>query len=257
MRVEIIIPYYNELQRLDGAVRHMAAELNKSVSDDGTPVRIWWADDGSTDGSTRKLEALVQQEFNSHIEHRILRSGQNQGKGSAMRRAIERLKTETTPDAVVVFWDSDGELHPRGIFEGLKLMRRDDIDIVFGSRFSSGAHQVLNFRHYFGNKVLTFISNFFSNLNLTDVHCCARFIKAPLLFQLPLASVGFEFEAEFVALVGRVKTPALKLSEIPVQYTPRTVLEGKKIGLAHVLPQVYQAIRCRFLRGAIQLEVKR
>lgn len=256
MRVEIVIPYYNELNRLDGAVRHMATELNKSVSDNGTPVRIWWADDGSTDGSTRKLEALVHQEFDSHIEHRILQSGKNQGKGSAMRRAIERMKAETTSDAIVVFWDSDGELNPRGIFEGLKLMTAENADIIFGSRFSKGHHQVLNFQHYFGNKLLTFISNFFSNLSLTDVHCCARFIKAGFLFQLPLTSVGFEFEAEFVALVGRVKSPELKLMELPVQYTPRTVLEGKKIGLMHVLPQIYQAIRCRCLRGAIQLEVK-
>ncbi len=255
MNLEIVIPYYNEAHRLGVAFRLLTNEiLSSSVINDYKQIRFWWSDDGSTDSSSLKLEQLIAQENHPKVLHRVIAHKVNCGKGTAVRRAISTLKEASKESSIIVFWDSDGELHPRGIVDGLHLMNTEEAHIVFGSRFSKQNSQVLNFRHYLGNKALTMFSNFFSNLNLSDVHCCARFIKSDILFKMPLSSTGFDFEAEFVALVGRLRVSGLKLMEVPIQYMPRTVQEGKKIGIAHVLPQIHQAIRCRYLQPLIHLE---
>lgn len=253
---EVILPFYNEVQRIAETVAQLATEIRKiDFTRQGANLRFWWVDDGSTDHSSIKLKE--QLERFPFLNARILQSEQNRGKGSAMRLAIETLKAEKCHESIVAFWDADGELDPQGLIEALQLVQDARADIVFGSRFTKRNIQVLNFRHYVGNKFLTLLSNCFSNLNLSDVHCCARVLRAQLLFQLPLTSTGFDFEAQFVGLIGRIRSPRLRLIEIPILYTPRSVLEGKKIGFSHVWPQILQAIRCRFFQKPLMLEASK
>lgn len=258
MRFEVLIPFYNEAHRFEAAIRALAEEYRRSaIAMLGVPLRFSWADDGSTDSSGKALALALGRHFGGisapGIEHRILHRETNAGKGSAMRFAIDQLRSDASPNSIVAFWDADGELLPEGLFEALRTVHQGSADIAFGSRFSKRNPQVLNFRHYLGNKALTLLSNYFSNLNLSDVHCCARVLRAGILFQLPLTSCGFDFEAEFVAIVGRVRSPKLRLIEIPVTYIPRAVDEGKKIGISHVWPQIYQAIRCRYFLRPLSL----
>jgi len=257
MTYEIIIPFYNEAHRLGPTVEGFAAEI-RALSETLTnqKLRFWWTDDGSTDGSTEQLKRFIAQNFRDEAEHKLLRCEQNRGKGATMRFAISELKKVADPHtSIVAFWDADGELHPSSLFEALSLVESGVADIVFGSRFAKTNPQVLNFRHYLGNKLLTLVSNVFSNLNLSDVHCCARIARAELLFQIPLKTDGFDFEAEFAALVGKIRSPQLKLVEVPVFYIPRTVEEGKKIGIGHVLPQVWTAVKTRYFHPTIRLNV--
>ncbi|MBI3543966.1 MAG: glycosyltransferase family 2 protein [Deltaproteobacteria bacterium] len=252
MEFEIIIPFYNEVGRLEGAVDTFVRELGKSaIGGAGANIRFWWADDGSTDGSHARLESLVSEKFPKALAtHRFLRRVENQGKGSILRYAIEQALKEIKPDAIVGFWDADGELDPKSLFEGLSIVSRGEADIVFGTRVFTFEPTLREYPNYLmrstANRLLTLMSNTLSGLRLADVHCCARMVRADLLARLPLTSDGFDFEAEFAGLVGRVnRRKPLKIREVPIGYLPRTRSEGKKIGASAVLPQVYQAFRCR------------
>lgn len=255
MRAEIVVPFYNESHRIEQAVQMLGGELSKNEQVlKNWFVRFWWIDDGSVDGSSAKLNSILSKYFSAPVQHVILRTEKNSGKGSAMRTAIAQLRTRVEPTSVVAFWDSDAELHPESLYKGLELLVSQNADVVFGSRFMQERQTGESVFHYLGNKALTAFSNLFSSLDLSDVHCCARIMRAELLFALPLASTGFDFEAEFVALVGRVRSPKLKILEIPIKYMPRTVAQGKKIGVAHILPQVKQALRCRYFQKPIHLQ---
>jgi glycosyltransferase involved in cell wall biosynthesis len=255
MKCHVIIPFYNEAHLLGRTIEILSIEAqHNAFARSAESIHFVWADDGSSDRSFETLKGLLEITFPLSITHEVIRSEQNRGKGSVVRFAMDHMRSTIKPDDIVAFWDADGELDPKGLFEGLQIIGSGAADIVFGSRFSKRNTQVLNFRHYLGNKTLTLFSNFFSNLNLSDVHCCARMVRAGLLFLLPLSSRGFDLEAEFAGLVGRVRKPQLRIHEIPIEYVPRTVQEGKKIRLSHVFPQLVQAIRCRFFHKEIVLE---
>lgn len=254
-RAEVIIPFYNEAHLLDRSVGLIATALDESgLLEKGWQIRFWWVDDGSTDGSAERLQEGLAHHFPGAVANEILCGWENEGKGAAMRRAIASAKARTEPGSIVAFWDSDGELDPRALFEGLEIIATSGLDILFGSRFlDSKTNGDESMAHYLGNRALTRFSNALSGLKLSDVHCCARLMKAEVLFALPLKSSGFDFEAEFVALVARVKKPKLKIAEYAIPYAPRTVAQGKKIGLVHVPPQIFQALRCRYLQRPIHL----
>ncbi|HRK01543.1 MAG TPA: glycosyltransferase family 2 protein [Oligoflexia bacterium] len=263
--LNVIIPYFNEAQRMEPMIVAMAQEIaaNDIFDEAGLPLRFIWVDDGSTDNGRMILETLITKHLPNdsrlgafQVHHEFVDLGKNSGKASAMHAGIQRAKLITTKNgesAIVSFWDADGELLADGLFSLIYEVYSEKADIAFGSRFNKRNPQVLNFRHYLGNKSLTVLSNWFSDLNLSDVHCCARAIRIELLAQIPLKSKGFDFEAEFVGLIGRISSPMLKLTEVPLTYLPRTREEGKKIGIRHVLPQIWQAIRCRYFVKNIEL----
>lgn len=253
--LNVITPYYNESQRLQPMLADMAAALREcKLFNSPVKIRFCWANDGSTDDSRVVLlkntsELLPQSLGAFQIEHKFVDLAKNSGKASAMRAGITAILSQNEINSVVSFWDADGELDPHGLLAMLHEIASGKADVVFGSRFNKRNPQVLNFRHYLGNKSLTVLSNWFSDLNLSDVHCCARAMKGILLQRLPMKSTGFDFEAEFVGLVGvlnRNSSPAPRLIEIPVGYRPRTRAQGKKISFRHVLPQIWQALRCRY-----------
>lgn len=219
MLVSVLIPVYNE--------EDTVAQIVELVRATPYPTEIICVDDCSTDG-TRDILARL---FADGRVHRVIHQERNRGKGAAIRAAI----AASTGDIVIV-QDADLEYSPSdwpALFEPLVQGRAD---AVFGSRFLGGTHRVLYYWHSVGNSFLTTLSNMFSNLNLTDMECCYKAVKGELARSLPLRSERFGFEPEITA---RLSNANARIFEVPVSYSGRTYMEGKKItwrdGVAAIL----------------------
>ncbi len=219
MRLSVLIPVYNEA----GTVARLVERLR------GLPLELEVVaiDDASRDGSGDILEGLRR---GGQID-RLVHHPTNRGKGAAIRSGIR----EATGD-VIVIQDADLEYDPADLPRLLALIVDGRADAVFGSRFQGGPHRVLYFWHSVGNRVLTLLSNMFTDLNLTDMETCYKLVRADLLKRLPLRSNRFGFEVEITA---RLAQAGARIWELPISYSGRTYAEGKKItwhdGLAALL----------------------
>jgi 2-polyprenyl-3-methyl-5-hydroxy-6-metoxy-1,4-benzoquinol methylase len=183
-------------------------------------LEVLLIDDGSKDGS---LEILRQLAADHPDRIRLLEQGKNQGKGAAIRRGI----AEATGD-LILFQDADLEYDPRDYPRLIRPFLEDGADVVYGSRFlPSERRRVLNHRHTLGNKLLTGLSNWFTDLNLTDMETCYKAFRAPLLKSIPIRSNDFAMEPEITAKVAKREC---RIFEVPISYLGRTYREGKKIG---------------------------
>jgi glycosyltransferase involved in cell wall biosynthesis len=167
------------------------------------------------------------------VDH-VIHHERNRGKGAAIRSGI----AVATGDVVVV-QDADLEYDPQDLPALLLPIRSRQADAVYGSRFQGGPHRVLYFWHYVGNRVLTLLSNMFTNLNLTDLETCYKLVRTDLIKRLPLSSNRFGFEVEITARLAQARA---RIWEIPISYSGRTYAEGKKItwrdgvaALVHIL----------------------
>ena len=187
VRLSIIVPVFNEVATLREIVRRvLAAEV------DGEKELIL-VDDGSVDG-TRQCYDAIRQDYPGHNIH-VLFHQRNRGKGAALRTGFARA----TGDVILV-QDADLEYDPRDYPKLLAPIIENKADVVFGSRFvGSQAHRVLFFWHMVGNKLLTWLSNALTNLNLTDMETCYKVCRAEVLREIEFKSDGFEFEPEFTA----------------------------------------------------------
>jgi len=209
MIVSVLIPVYNEEDTVAEIVERVRAAPYK--------VEVICVDDCSTDG-TRDILARLHEE--GKIQQAIYQP-RNRGKGAAVRTAIAASSGD-----IVIVQDADLEYSPSdwpALFEPLVQGRAD---AVFGSRFLGGTHRVLYYWHSVGNGLLTTLSNMFSNLNLTDMECCYKAVKGDLARSLPLKSERFGFEPEITARLSKANA---RIFEVPVSYSGRTYLEGKKI----------------------------
>jgi SAM-dependent methyltransferase len=147
----------------------------------------------------------------------------NRGKGEAIRTALELA----TGDISVVH-DADLEYNPRDLMRMLRVFIEEDADAVYGSRFAGGeVRRALLFRHQLGNKLLTFVCNLVSNLNLTDIETCYKAVRTDLLKSIPITSKRFDLEPEITIKLAK---RGARVFEIPISYSGRTYREGKKIG---------------------------
>lgn len=188
-------------------------------------------DDCSTDGTRKILEEYAAR----HPQIKLYRQDPNRGKGAALRRGFE----EATGDVILV-QDADLEYDPREYPVLLAPILDDRADVVLGSRFLGGPHRVLFYWHSVGNKVLTTLSNVFTNLNLTDMETCYKVFRAEIIKSIELEQDRFGFEPEVVAKVART---GARIYEVPISYAGRTYEEGKKIGWKDGVQALYCVLR--------------
>jgi glycosyltransferase involved in cell wall biosynthesis len=227
--LSVLIPVYNEKDTIELILESVEA----------VPVRkeIICVDDCSTDGTR---EILTRLEAEGRV-HRLIFQPHNRGKGAAIRTALA-----ASTGNVVIVQDADLEYDPADWPALLEPIVDGKADAVFGSRFLAGAHRVLYFWHYVGNKTLTTFSNMLTNLNLTDMETCYKAMRGELARSLVprLTSDRFGFEPELTARLAQAEA---RIYEVPISYSGRTYAEGKKIGWRDGVAAFWHIVRYNLL----------
>jgi glycosyltransferase involved in cell wall biosynthesis len=224
--LSVVIPVYNE-------ERWVAELLRRVIAADASGLKkeLVVVDDCSTDGTAKILEEQAAK----HPEIKLYRQQRNQGKGAALRRGFK----EATGDIILV-QDADLEYNPDEYPVLLAPILDGRADVVLGSRFLGGPHRVLFYWHAVGNKVLTTLSNVFTNLNLTDMETCYKVFRSEIIKSIEVEQDRFGFEPEVVAKVAKM---GARVYEVPISYAGRTYEEGKKIGWKDGVQALYCVLR--------------
>ena len=211
MKLSIIVPVYNELDTISEVVNRISKlDLDKEII---------IVDDGSTDGTSE----LLNNKFNGQDDIKIVLHSNNYGKGMAVRTALKSVEGD-----IVIIQDADLEYNPDEYPILLEPILEGRADVVYGSRFiGKGPHRILFFWHYAGNKLLTLISNMFTNLNLTDMETGYKVFKSEVIKDITIKQNRFGFEPEITAKFAKKR---LRIYEVGISYAGRTYDEGKKIG---------------------------
>lgn len=232
MKLSIVIPCYNEKDTLREILTRVRAAPTTPVEE----KEIIVVDDASTDGTS----ALLKGELGS-LADRVIFHEQNQGKGAALRTGF----AAATGDFVII-QDADLEYDPNEYPLMLKPMVDGQADVVFGSRFmGSGPHRVVYFWHMVGNRMLTLLSNMFTNINLSDMESCFKLFRRDVLQRIRIEEDRFGVEPELTAKVARLRVP---IYEVGISYYGRTYEEGKKIGWRDGFRALYVIIKYNLLR---------
>src|SRR4051812_3494927 len=218
--LSVLVPVYNERFLVAASLERLKV---LATSPDLDRIEVIVVDDASKDDTPQVLEEFQQRLGpNPKMTWLFLRHERNGGKGQAIRTALERATCEIT-----VIHDADLEYHPRDLLRIVRVFVEERADAVFGSRFGgSEVRRVLLYRHELGNRLLTFLTNLVTNLNLTDMETCYKAVRTSLLKSIPLVSNDFRIEPELT--IKLAKRHAI-LFEVPISYSGRTYAEGKKI----------------------------
>jgi glycosyltransferase involved in cell wall biosynthesis len=209
--VGVVIPVYNEGRTLHLIVSKVLARPEVA--------ELVIVNDCSTDSTWNAMQELAKQD----TRIRIFTHDVNQGKGAALRTGFQHVKSE-----IIIIQDADLEYDPDEYPRLLEPILNGKADVVFGSRFlGSGMHRVLYFWHFLGNQFLTYLSNMFTNLNLTDMETCYKVFRKEVLKKIKIEENRFGFEPEITAKVAKMK---ISIYEVSISYYGRTYEEGKKIG---------------------------
>jgi len=234
-QLSVIIPVYNEenliLKILQKVANVQLGEIKR---------QIIIVNDGSTDNTREVIEGFIQE--NQKINITLVNLELNSGKGAAIQRGIK----EATGDYLIV-QDADLEYDPEEFRDLLKPVLSGHADVVYGSRFmGANPHRILFFWHSIGNRFLTFLSNLFTNLNLTDMETCYKLFRTELIKNLKLKEKRFGFEPEVTAKIARL--PDIRIYEVGISYYGRLYQEGKKINWKDGLHAVYCILRYNLFR---------
>jgi dolichol-phosphate mannosyltransferase len=225
--LSVVIPCYNEVNTLAACLDRVLGIQHETLR-----LEVIVVDDASTDGSAAIAESLAS----LHPGIILLRHSTNQGKGAALRTGIRHATGD-----IVAIQDADLEYNPRDLTRMMAPILFDEADVVLGTRFAtSGAHRVLYFWHYLGNRFLTLLSNMFTDLNITDMECCYKVFKREIIQGIEIHESRFGIEPELVAKVAQMR---VRIYEMGVSYAGRTYAEGKKIGVRDGFRALYCILR--------------
>jgi glycosyltransferase involved in cell wall biosynthesis len=235
--VSVVIPVYREKRTIHEILRRVRA----------VPIRkeIIVVDDFSTDGTREILREMSERDG----DLKVIYHSRNQGKGAALRSGFREATGQ-----IVIVQDADLEYDPAQYPQLIQPIIEDRADVVYGSRFIGETHRVLYFRHYLANRFLTFLSNLFTNLNLTDMEVCYKVFRREVIQGITLRSNRFGFEPEVTAKVARFRfrgedgqpSRGCRIYEIPVSYHGRTYREGKHIRPKDGIQALYCILRYAF-----------
>lgn len=210
--LSVVVPAYNEATTIRVVIEELVQVPHL--------LEIIVVDDGSTDGTSFILDVLASE----YSQLRVINHPKNQGKTTALKTGFR----ETRGDIVIV-QDADLEYSPQEIPLVIEPILLGKADVVYGSRFLvRKASRVLYFYHYLANKFITFLSDLFTNVNMTDVETCYKAFRGDIIRNMIIKSQGFGFEIEVTAKVAKLKC---RIFEVPISYYGRTYEEGKKIGI--------------------------
>jgi glycosyltransferase involved in cell wall biosynthesis len=224
LRLSVVVPAYNEATTIERVVQKLL-----QVPD---LLEIIIVDDCSTDTTPEITRRLA----NEYSQVRIARHEKNSGKTEALKTGFALTRGD-----IVIVQDADLEYDPDDIPSVIKPILEGNADVVYGSRFLvRRATRVLYFYHYIANKLLTFTSNLFTNLNMTDVETGYKAFRGEIIRNMIITSQGFGFEIEVTAKVAKLRC---RIYEVPISYYGRTYEEGKKIGIKDGLEAFWLVFR--------------
>lgn len=235
-KLSIIVPAYNE-----GPTIHLILnKLKETILLNGIEKEVIIVNDCSKDNTEEVIKNYIVD--NKDINIQYFKHEVNQGKGTALHTGIQKATGE-----YLIIQDADLEYDPEEYNLLLKPVIDGFADVVYGSRFMGGnPHRILFFWHTIGNKFLTFLSNMFTNLNLTDMETCYKLFDTKIIQSLQLKEKRFGFEPEVTAKISRI--PKIRIYEVGISYYGRTYEEGKKIGWK----DGFRAIYCILKYGALK-----
>lgn len=228
MKLSVIVPCFNEVS----TVEDLLNEVKKSEIND---IEIIVVDDFSTDGTRDILSKINDKDI------KILYHDSNKGKGAALRTGFKNA----TGDICIV-QDADLEYDPKEFPILIEPIVKNKADVVFGSRFQSGRpHRVVYFWHRIGNGFLTLLSNFFTDLNLSDMETCYKAFRTEIIKSIEIKENRFGFEPEITAKISKMD---LRIYEVGISYYGRTYAEGKKIGWKDGVRAIYCILKYNFFK---------
>lgn len=228
--LSVVVPVYNEKATLGEVVGRLLS----------VPclLEIIIVDDCSSDGSREVANELAR----LHQEVRVVRHQRNSGKTAALKSGFA-----LTAGRIVIVQDADLEYDPGEIYGVIRPILEGHADVVFGSRFLvRRATRVLYFYHYVANKLLTYLSNVLTNLNMTDIETGYKAFRGDIIRNMVIVSSGFGFEVEVTAKIAKLKAA---IYEVPISYYGRTYAEGKKIGFMDGLVAFWLVLRFNLFCG--------
>lgn len=209
MKLSVVVPIFNE--------RNTIREVYDRIHSVDIDKEIILVDDCSTDGTREIINELAAYDTKVCVHEK------NMGKGAALRTGFQKATGD-----ILIIQDADLEYDPGEYPKLIRPILEGKADVVYGSRFAGGeVHRVLLFWHMQGNKLLTLLSNMFTNLNLTDMETCYKVFKRDIYSKINIEENRFGFEPEITAKVAKLRA---RIYEVGITYYGRTYEEGKKIG---------------------------
>ena len=230
-KISIIVPAYNEASTISKILDKLIhLSLINNISKE-----IIVVNDCSKDNTEDLIQNIIAENPNTEIVY--LKHEKNSGKGAAIHTGIKNATGE-----YLIIQDADLEYDPNEFNKLLKPVIDGYADVVYGSRFMGGsAHRILFFWHTIGNKFLTFLSNLFTNLNLTDMETCYKLFNTEMVKSLKLKEKRFGFEPEVTSKISKIQN--IRIYEVGISYYGRTYAEGKKINWKDGVKAIYCIIR--------------